>query len=137
MLEYHIKKEVMRVGREKGKSMYYAALVPHEKLSPKEVEDRIIKATSLTRAEVRATVSALAEVVREAVLEGKAVDLTNLGTLKVVSIGKRRKSPSEITIETLKRPKIQFLPKHSLSLKAREIPCHIIDNGGETSATEV
>ncbi|MDO4722084.1 HU family DNA-binding protein [Porphyromonas circumdentaria] len=143
MLKYHVKKEILRVGKERGKSVYYAAQVPHKKISPKEVENQIMQITSLSRTDVRATLSAFAEVIREEILLGNAVDLANLGTLKIVSIGKRKNERSEVSTATLKTPRIQFLPKHSLALKAREIECKIIDEeevaaaSGERKSEEV
>lgn len=89
MLLYNVKKEEMRIGKHKGKTMYYASPIAQDKITTKQLEDRIVNATALSRADVRSAITALAKIVREEMLSGRTVDLANLGSFKVVSNGKR------------------------------------------------
>ena len=89
MLLYNVKKEEMRIGKHKGKTMYYDSPIAQDKITTKQLEDRIVNATALSRADVRSAITALAKIVREEMLSGRTVDLANLGSFKVVSNGKR------------------------------------------------
>ena len=108
MLLYNVKKEEMRIGKHKGKTMYYASPIAQDKITTKQLEDRIVNATALSRADVRSAITALAKIVREEMLSGRTVDLANLGSFKVVSNGKRVETEKAVTAETLKTPRIQF-----------------------------
>ncbi|RRC95192.1 HU family DNA-binding protein, partial [Prevotella sp. OH937_COT-195] len=110
MLIYKVKSEMMRIGKNKGKTMFYAAPVAQDKITAKQVEDRIINLTALSRADVRSAITALAEIVREELFAGRAIDLADLGSFKVISTGKRVESRQDVTAETLKTPRIQFFP---------------------------
>ena len=83
MLLYNVKKEEMRIGKHKGKTMYYASPIAQDKITTKQLEDRIVNATALSRADVRSAITALAKIVREEMLSGRTVDLANLGSFKV------------------------------------------------------
>lgn len=47
MLLYNVKKEEMRIGKHKGKTMYYASPIAQDKITTKQLEDRIVNATAL------------------------------------------------------------------------------------------
>ena len=61
MLLYNVKKEEMRIGKHKGKTMYYASPIAQDKITTKQLEDRIVNATALSRADVRSAITALAK----------------------------------------------------------------------------
>ena len=86
MLIHQIKKGVAYVGKNKGKTVYYAAPIVQDKVTSHQVENRIIKATALSRADVRSAITALAEIVREEMLAGRAVALADLGSFRIVSL---------------------------------------------------
>ncbi|MFT0392863.1 hypothetical protein ACMSEF_26140 [Bacteroides thetaiotaomicron] len=46
MLLYNVKKEEMRIGKHKGKTMYYASPIAQDKITTKQLEDRIVNANS-------------------------------------------------------------------------------------------
>ena len=46
MLLYNVKKEEMRIGKHKGKTMYYASPIAQDKITTKQLEDRIVKGAS-------------------------------------------------------------------------------------------
>lgn len=52
-----MKKEVAYVGKNKGKTVYYAAPVSQDKITSKQVEDRIINLTALSSADVRSAIT--------------------------------------------------------------------------------
>ena len=58
MLLYNVKKEEMRIGKHKGKTMYYASPIAQDKITTKQLEDRIVNATALSRADVRSAITA-------------------------------------------------------------------------------
>ena len=132
MLLYNRKKEVMRVGKHKGKNMYYAAPVAQDKITTRQVEDRIINATALSRADVRAAITALAEIVREEMFSGRTVDLADLGSFKVISNGKRMEAEKAVTADTLKTPRIQFFPKLEMRNQAKSVQRVVIREGEAT-----
>lgn len=132
MLLYNVKKEVMRIGKDKGKTMYYAAPVSQDKITTKQVEDRIINATALSGADVRAAITALAEIVREEMFAGRSVDLADLGSFKVVSTGKRMPTEKVVTADTLKTPKIQFFPKMEMREQAKSVQRLVMHDGEPT-----
>lgn len=136
MLIYTIKQEEMHIGENKGKIMFYAAPVPQDKITAKQVEERIVNATALSRADVRSAMTALAEIVREEMFAGRAVDLADIGTIKVVSIGKRVLTEKEVTEKTLKTPRIKFFPKNEMRDQAKRVPRNIIRKDDESKKTE-
>lgn len=121
MFLYNVKKEIIHVGKRKGQTVYYAAPITQDKITTKQLEDRIINATALSRADVRAAITALAEIVREEMFSGRAVDLADLGSFKVVSNGKRMDTEKEVTADTLKELKIQFFPKLEMRNQAKNV----------------
>ena len=136
MIFYNVKEEIARVGENKGKKVFYAAPAPQDKITAKQVEERIVNATALSRADVRSAMTALAEIVREEMFAGRAVDLADIGTIKVVSIGKRVLTEKEVTEKTLKTPRIKFFPKNEMRDQAKRVPRNIIRKDDESKKTE-
>ena len=133
MLLYNVKKEEMRIGKHKGKTMYYASPIAQDKITTKQLEDRIVNATALSRADVRSAITALAKIVREEMLSGRTVDLANLGSFKVVSNGKR--AEKAVTAETLKTPRIQFFPKLEMRNQAKNVQ-HVVIRESEAGSAK-
>lgn len=98
------------------------------------MENRIIKATALSRADVRSAIAALAEIVREEILAGRSVALADLGSFRVVSTGKRMATEKEVTADTLKAPRIQFLPKMEMRNLTKSIQ-RVVLRPGEAEPT--
>lgn len=121
MLFYKIMSRKMAIGKEKGEERCYASVIATDYITTEQVEERIEKRTALSKADVRAAITALSEVVQEELLAGHAVDLGDLGSFKVVSMGKFVKSKAEVTPETLKTPRIKFFPKREMREKARNV----------------
>lgn len=64
MLLYNVKKEVTRIGKHKGKTMYYATFVAQDKVPTRQEGDRVINAITLSRSDVHDTITS-AETVRK------------------------------------------------------------------------
>ena len=135
MLLYNVKKEEMRIGKHKGKTMYYASPIAQDKITTKQLEDRIVNATALSRADVRSAITALAKIVREEMLSGRTVDLANLGSFKVVSNGKRVETEKAVTAETLKTPRIQLFPKLEMRNQAKNVQ-HVVIRESEAGSAK-
>ena len=133
MLLYNVKKEEMRIGKHKGKTMYYASPIAQDKITTKQLEDRIVNATALSRADVRSAITALAKIVREEMLSGRTVDLANLGSFKVVSNGKRVETEKAVTAETLKTPRI--FPKLEMRNQAKNVQ-HVVIRESEAGSAK-
>ena len=108
MLLYNVKKEEMRIGKHKGKTMYYASPIAQDKITTKQLEDRIVNATALSRADVRSAITALA---------------------------KRVETEKAVTAETLKTPRIQFFPKLEMRNQAKNVQ-HVVIRESEAGSAK-
>lgn len=127
MIIHKIKTSVMRVGENlKGKQVYFANQVQTQRTSTKEVEQRIVNRTALSKADIRAAITALAEIIKEELAAGRTVDLADLGAFKVLSIGKRMLNEKDVTVNSLKEPRIQFIPKKEMKEWARQVERSIL-----------
>ena len=135
MLLYNVKKEEMRIGKHKGKTMYYASPIAQDKITTKQLEDRIVNATALSRADVRSAITALAKIVREEMLSGRTVDLANLGSFKVVSNGKRVETEYAATADTLLTPRMQSFPKLEMRNQAKYVQ-HVVIRESEAGSAK-
>ena len=118
MLLYNVKKEEMRIGKHKGKTMYYASPIAQDKITTKQLEDRIVNATALSRADVRSAITALAKIVREEMLSGRTVE-----------------TEKTVTAETLKTPRIQFFPKLEMRNQAKNVQ-HVVIRESEAGSAK-
>lgn len=109
----------MRIGKHKGKTMYYASPIAQDKITTKQLEDRIVNATALSRADVRSAITALAKIVREEMLSGRTVDLANLGSFKVVSNGKRVETEKPLPPKLSKHHAFSFFPNSKCAIRQK------------------
>lgn len=115
----HIIKEILvRIGKHKGKKMFYAAPLQQDRVTTHQVEDYIINLTSLSRSDVRACITALAEVLRNEMFAGHIVDFADLGSFKLSSVGRYVEKKEDVTAATLKAPRVQFFQKKELRAAA-------------------
>ena len=126
MLQFEIKKAEMKIGKRKGTTMFFAHQTSHYCLSTTALEYRIERMTSLTRADVRASIIALSTIIQEELSQGRSVDLGELGTFKIAATGKRVLTEKEVTLETIRRPHVRFYPKHPMRLAARNVAVEIM-----------
>lgn len=126
MIEFEIKRTVMRIGKYKGETMYYASPKTMQKMTLDEVENAIVHSTSLTKGDVRNALASLAEVVNQGLIRGAQVDLGDLGSIKVVVNPIYKQDPKEINVETgLKTPVVRFFPKEQMRLAANKVQLKI------------
>lgn len=121
MIEFEVKERLMPIGAKKGQTVYYAAPKTVRRVTAKQIEDYIVRATSLGRGDVRNALTSLAEYVNSELEQGASVDLSELGTLKVVVNPQMVDTPQEVTAATLKTPRIQFFPKQVMLDAAKSV----------------
>ena len=68
----------------------------HPHTSWESVEKRIVSSTGISRADLRAVIIALTDIIEEEVGEGRSVDLADLGSIKAVGIGKMMDTFKEV-----------------------------------------
>lgn len=122
MMYFKVSEAVARLGKEKGKKVFYARRAHVTRLKAKAVEDLIVEKTSLSRGDVRHAIVSLAEVVRWATAQGMAVDLADLGSFKVNATGHYKTDVKEVTVSTLKRPRLTFYPRRDLLAAVHAAP---------------
>lgn len=126
MIEFEIKRTVMRIGKYKGETMYYASPKTMQKMTLDEVENAIVHSTSLTKGDVRNALASLAEVVNQGLIRGASIDLGDLGSIKVVVNPIYKQDAKEISVETgLKKPVVRFYPKEQMRLAASKVQLKI------------
>ena len=126
MIQFEVKKSVLKIGKHQGKTMYVARQVSHARLSADAVEERIERMTSLSRSDVRAAILALSLIIEEEIRTGRAVDLRELGTFKIVSTGRYQTEAKQVSAQTLRVPHVRFYPKKSMRLAARAVGLEIL-----------
>lgn len=121
MIEFEVKERVMTIGEKKGQTLYYASPKTVHRVTTKQLEDEIVRATSLARGDVRNALTTLAEFVNSSLQRGAAVDLADLGSLKVVIGSQMMDTPAEVTAATLKTPAVRFFPKQEMLAAAKRV----------------
>lgn len=94
------------------------------------VVDRIVRETSLSAGDVSNALISLSAVVRDALALGQSVDLADLGSFRVVVPPKMMDTAKEVTVESLKKPKIVFTLKAAMRTAAKSVELHV-DRGTE------
>ncbi|MCD8266225.1 MAG: DNA-binding protein [Prevotellaceae bacterium] len=121
-IEFYIKKDVSRLNGSKGETVYYAMPKTSRIVLNEEIVRRIVEATSLATGDVRNALISLAEVVCSELSEGNAVDLAELGLIRIVVNPRYMKSADEVTVENaLKKPQVRFTPKGKMLKAARKV----------------
>ena len=100
MIEFQVRSKKMTIGKNKGKTVYYAYPKAKQNLTNKMVIDRIVRETSLSAGDVSNALISLGAIVRDALLMGASVD---------------------VCAETLKKPKIVFTPKQQMREAAKNV----------------
>lgn len=126
MIQFQVKKSVLKIGKQKGQTMYVARQVSHDRLTPDAVEARIERMTTLSRADVRAAILALSVIIEEEIKLGRAVDLRELGTFKIVASARYQTDAKQVNALTLRTPHVRFYPKLSMRQAAREVELEVV-----------
>jgi len=127
MIEFEVKERVMAIGEKKGQTVYYAAPKTQQRVTPRQLEDEIVRATSLARGDVRNALTTLAEFVNSSLQRGASVDLADLGSVKVTIGAQMMDTPEEVTAATLKTPAIRFFPKQEMLNAAKMVKVKVVN----------
>jgi predicted histone-like DNA-binding protein len=127
MIEFEVKERVMAIGEKKGQTVYYAAPKTQQRVTPRQLEDEIVRATSLARGDVRNALTTLAEFVNSSLQRGASVDLADLGSVKVTIGAQMMNTPEEVTAATLKTPAIRFFPKQEMLNAAKMVKVKVVN----------
>ena len=113
MIEFQVKSKKATLGKNKGQTIYFAQRLAHPRKSLSDIERSIAFATTLTRADVRACIVALTDIVEGYLRDGFAVDLGELGMLSLM-ISSRKSLKEDVTAQTLRTPRVRYFPKSKL-----------------------
>lgn len=140
MIEFIVKERVMKVGEKKGQTLYYAAPGTQQRVTSRQLEDDIVRMTSLARGDVRNALASLAELVNSALQRGASVDLGDLGALKVTVNSPMLDKPEDVTAAVLKTPSVRFYPKQEMLNAAKSVKLKVVNpytqTESETQPTE-
>lgn len=131
MLIYNVASRKATVGKNKGKTVYFAKPVATSRLTAQAVEDHIVEKSSLTRGDIRHAITSLAEVLRWGLSEGLTVDLADLGSFKVEARGKMMLSEEEVTAASIKDAVIRFYPRHKMRTYAKSVSISVRNSKAE------
>ena len=121
MIEFQVRSKKMTIGKNKGKTVYYAYPKAKQNFTNKMVIDRIVRETSLSAGDVSNALISLGAIVRDALLMGASIDLADLGSFRVMVTSKMIENEIDVCAETLKRPKIVFTPKQQMREAAKNV----------------
>lgn len=111
MIEFEAKSRKMNLGKNKGKTLYYAAQKNRQYITRDMVVERIVRETSLSAGDVQNAIISLTAVLRDAMLMGASVDLADLGTFRVSVASKFVEKEEDVSAAILKKPKVVFSPR--------------------------
>ena len=131
MIEFQVRSKKMTIGKNKGKTVYYAYPKAKQNLTNKMVIDRIVRETSLSAGDVSNALISLGAIVRDALLMGASIDLADLGSFRIMVPSKMMDSEKEVTAESLKTPKIIFTPKAAMRAAANSVELRVIRKGDD------
>ena len=114
MIEFQVKSKKATLGKNKGQTIYFAQRRTHPRKSLADIERSIAFATTLTRADVRACIVALTDIVEGYLQDGFAVDLGELGMLCVMISSRQSLKEEDVTAQTLRTPRVRYFPKSKL-----------------------
>ena len=114
MIEFQVKSKKATLGKNKGQTIYFAQRLAHPRKSLSDIERSIAFATTLTRADVRACIVALTDIVEGYLQDGFAVDLGELGMLSLMISSRQSLKEEDVTAQTLRTPRVRYFPKSKL-----------------------
>ena len=114
MIEFQVKSKKATLGKNKGQTIYFAQRLAHPRKSLSDIERSIAFATTLTRADVRACIVALTDIVEGYLQDGFAVDLGELGMLSLMISSRQSLKEEDVSAQTLRAPRVRYFPKSKL-----------------------
>ncbi|MCI6703430.1 MAG: DNA-binding protein [Prevotellaceae bacterium] len=130
MIEFDVKSKTQPVGKRKGKKVYFAYPKPQQYMTYRMVVDSIVRETSLSAGDVSNAIISLAAVMRDALHMGMGVDLGELGSFRLVVPPRMMDSEEEVTVESLKKPRIVYTPRKDMRDAAGEVELHVAKKKG-------
>ena len=134
MIEFEVKEKVMPIGEKAGQTVYFAAPKMVQRITSKQMEDDVVRITSLARGDVRNTLTTVAELVNSALERGASVDLGDLGSLRVVIGSQMMDKPEDVTAATLKTPGVRFTPKQEMLNAAKKVKVKVTNKYNKTTS---
>ena len=125
-LKFKIAKRKLNLGKRKGKTVYFAIQDEHPRTTWPQVERRIIQSTGISRADLRAAVIALHDIVEDELQAGRAADLADLGSIKALAQGKMMDKFDEVNATTIRPAHVRFYPKMSLRTVTKEVSYEVV-----------
>lgn len=119
MIEFQVKSKKATLGKNKGQTIYFAQRLAHPRKSLSDIERSIAFATTLTRADVRACIVALTDIVEGYLQDGFAVDLGELGMLSLMISSRQSLKEEDVSAQTLRAPRVRYFPKSKIRQAAR------------------
>ena len=119
MIEFQVKSKKATLGKNKGQTIYFAQRLAHPRKSLSDIERSIAFATTLTRADVRACIVALTDIVEGYLQDGFAVDLGELGMLSLMISSRQLLKEEDVSAQTLRAPRVRYFPKSKIRQAAR------------------
>ena len=135
MLNLSVKSQIMKIGKHKGKTMYYAQVDKPRVIEYEDVIKDIAEMSSLTTGDVRNAIDRLAYYLQRELTEGNTVKLGQIGTFRVAVPSKYVETEKEVNASILKKPKIQFYINRTLSAVAENIRFAVYRNGQKVDTT--
>ena len=114
MIEFQVKSKKATLGKNKGQTIYFAQRRTHPRKSLADIERSIAFATTLTRADVRACIVALTDIVEGYLQDGFAVDLGELGMLCMLISSRQSLKAADVTAQTLRTRRVRSFAKSKL-----------------------
>ena len=125
----------MKMGKYKGKTMYYAAQKNRQNITREMVVERIVRETSLSAGDVQNAIISLTAVLRDAMLMGASVDLADLGTFRVSVASKFVEKEEDVSAAILKKPKVVFSPRMKTRDTVERVQLSVANPKGKASAS--
>ena len=134
MIEFEAKSRKMNLGKNKGKTLYYAAQKNRQYITRDMVVERIVRETSLSAGDVQNAIISLTAVLRDAMLMGASVDLADLGTFRVSVSSKFVEKEEDVSAAILKKPKVVFSPRMKTRETVERVQLSVASPKGRTQA---
>jgi predicted histone-like DNA-binding protein len=120
MLRYKVIKQQNALDENK-KEMYYPRLTKRSKYTTSDVADLIRRRSTLSKADIIATLVSLEEVISEMLKEGSIVDLGGLGTFSLQANASSAPTEGEVTWRSFQALKTRFRPGKALKIDLLDV----------------
>ncbi|WP_043894619.1 HU family DNA-binding protein [Porphyromonas gingivalis] len=135
MLNLSVKSRLIKIGKHKDKTMYYAQVDKPRVIEYEDVIKDIAEMSSLTTGDVRNAIDRLAYYLQRELTEGNTVRLGQIGTFRVSVPSKYVETEKEVNASILKKPRIRFYINNTLSAVADNIRLAVYRNGQKVDDT--